>query len=230
MTDYTFYLDEIKLPVTPESLSIKINNRNETVVLINDGEINLLKTPGLSDVSFEFLIPKRKRGFTQDLEDVSSYLDYIENLKVNSKVFQFIVYRESVAGDVLFKTDMTVTLEDYEIAEEADNNSDVTISVNLKQYRAYGTKIIEVKQDGTATKKPTASTNKKNTTSKSKTYVVKSGDTLWAIAKKQLGDATKWTKIYSKNKSTIESTAKKHGYKSSSNGHWIFPRTKLIIP
>ena len=41
---------------------------------------------------------------------------------------------------------------------------------------------------------------------------------------------SKWKTIYNANKSTIEKTAKKHGYASSATGHWIFPGTKLTIP
>lgn len=60
--------------------------------------------------------------------------------------------------------------------------------------------------------------------------MVKSGDCLINIAKKQLNDGSKWQKIYSLNKTTIEAEAKKHGRKSSSNGHWIYPGTKLKLP
>lgn len=60
-------------------------------------------------------------------------------------------------------------------------------------------------------------------------YVVKSGDTLWAISKKYLGSGTKYIQIYNDNKEMIESTAKKHGKSSSSNGHWIWPGEVLTI-
>ena len=35
------------------------------------------------------------------------------------------------------------------------------------------------------------------------TYTVKSGDTLWAIAKKHLGSGNRWPEIYDKNRSVI---------------------------
>lgn len=228
---YTFYLKEMKLPVPPESLELQIGNQNKTVTLINEGEVNILKTPGLTNVSFSFLIPSRARSFTQDLQEHDYYLGYIEDLKVQAEPFQFIVYRETLGGDPLFDTNLSVSLEDYRIKESADNLTDLIIEVNLKQWRDYGTKILEVKNkaDGktTAKKKP-ASTKKP--APKSKSYTVKSGDTLWALGKKFYGDNSKWTKIYNANKSVIESTARKHGFKSSSNGRWIFPGCKLTIP
>ena len=41
---YDFYLDKCLLPIAPPKLQIKINNANETVTLINEGEVNILKT------------------------------------------------------------------------------------------------------------------------------------------------------------------------------------------
>lgn len=54
---YDFYMDKVRLPVTPGKLQISIHNANETVELINEGQINLLKKAGLSDIEFECLIP-----------------------------------------------------------------------------------------------------------------------------------------------------------------------------
>lgn len=59
---------------------------------------------------------------------------------------------------------------------------------------------------------------------------IKSGDTLSRIAQKKLGKASRYPEIYKLNKSKIEAAAKKHGRKSSNNGHWIYPGTKLTIP
>lgn len=59
------------------------------------------------------------------------------------------------------------------------------------------------------------------------TYKVVSGDVLERIAKKY-GVST--SALYNANKSTIEATARQHGFSSSGNGHWIFPGEKLVIP
>ena len=70
----------------------------------------------------------------------------------------------------------------------------------------------------------------KESSSKSKTYTIVSGDTLWKISTKELGSGAKYMQIYNANSSVIESAAKSHGKSSSSNGHWIYPGTTLSIP
>lgn len=47
---YNIFLDQLLLPVTPEEMKIKHNGRNDTITLINDGEVNILKTGGLKEV------------------------------------------------------------------------------------------------------------------------------------------------------------------------------------
>ena len=54
---YDFYLDGCLLPVTPQKLEMKINNVNKTITLINGGEVNILKTAGLTDVELECMLP-----------------------------------------------------------------------------------------------------------------------------------------------------------------------------
>ena len=49
---YKFYFDKLLLPVAPPKLELKINNNNETVDLANNSQVNLLKDPGLTDITF----------------------------------------------------------------------------------------------------------------------------------------------------------------------------------
>ena len=60
---YEFYMDGVRLPVTPSALTIKINNQNKTINLINEGQRNIIKTPGLSKYSFNALLPNREYPF-----------------------------------------------------------------------------------------------------------------------------------------------------------------------
>lgn len=211
---YVFYLGEIQLPVAPSKLQLKINSNNKTATLINEGEINIIKTPGLTDISFEILLPNVKYPFANYLDGFkpsSYYLDVLEKLKTSTEPFQFILTRTKPNGDYLFDTNIKVTLEDYTITEDAEKYGlDVGVSIKLKQYRDYCTKVLSMKDktSGTtsasggigssasnAAKVATVEQNRSSNKIASKTRTVKSGETLWAICKKELGDGSKYKEI-----------------------------------
>lgn len=241
---YDFYLDKCRLPVAPSKLETKINNGNKTVTLINEGEINILKTAELTDIEFECMIPQVLYPFavyTNGFQNAKYFLDYFEQLKTSKEPFQFIVSRVLPSGTVLFSSNIKVSLEDYKITEEAENGFDLTVKISLKQYREYGTKTVNIKIKATKandtkkkTKKKTkAKKKKKRETKKSpapkktaKTYTVVAGDCLWNIAKKFYGNGAQWQKIYNANKNVC-------GKPYTSGGVtyvMIHPGDKLTIP
>ena len=54
---YKFYFNKDILPVTPGSITTTYKNQNKTITLINEGEVNLPKAPGLTEYSFKFMLP-----------------------------------------------------------------------------------------------------------------------------------------------------------------------------
>lgn len=230
---YHFYMGKMLCPIAPSKLQLKIANNNKTVTLINEGEVNILKQAGLTDVSFELLLPNVKYPFAtykSGFKNAKYFLDELEKMKVDNKPFQFIVTRLFPNGKMLFDTNMKVSLESYEIKEDAKQGFDVVVSVKLKQYKEFGTKTCNVTF---VSSKPTVSVQNTRTATSAPskgTYTVQKGDCLWNIAKKYYGKGSKYTAIYDANKDIIEKTAKKYGRQSSSNGHWIYPGTVLNIP
>ena len=73
-------LDGWELPVTPGALQLKIKNANKTLTLISGGEINVLKTPGLTDIEFEALLPSVQYPFARVSHSPDWYLDKLEKL------------------------------------------------------------------------------------------------------------------------------------------------------
>lgn len=217
---YYFYLDKILLPVAPEKLELKINNNNKTLTLINNGEVNILKDAKLTDISFEALIPNSKYPFAMykdGFKKARYYLEKLEQLKTSKKPFQFIVSRKMPNNQVLFDTNMKVSLEDYKIIENAKDGFDIKVSIKLKQYKEYSTKTmkITIKQ---ARPKPVAIPiviRPAPTAPTTRTYTVVRGDCLWNIAKKYYGNGSQYTKIYNANKDKIR------------NPNLIYPRTSI---
>lgn len=231
---YNFYFKDgsnvLTLPITPSELTIKVGSNNKVVTLINEGDINILKSPSLVEVEFEARFPMRKYPYSRNVSNFQTYFKTFEELKEKKKSFRFIVARTTPNGKRTWDTNLLVALEDFELDESADEGDDVLVTFRLKQYKEYGVK----KLPNSYLKNTTSTSNKsRNNDSKGSTssvYTVKSGDCLWNISKAAYGDASKWKVIYETNKSAIESDAKKHGKKSSSNGHWIWPGLKLTIP
>ena len=54
---YKFYFDKDILPVTPGSITTSYKNQNKTIALINEREVNIPKSPGLTEFSFKFMLP-----------------------------------------------------------------------------------------------------------------------------------------------------------------------------
>ena len=144
---YHIFLGNMLCPVAPSKIDIKINGQNDTVTLINEGEINILKQAGLSDISFDLLLPNVKYPFavyTSGFVVASYYLARLEKLKTEKKPFQFIVSRTLPNGRTLAGTNMAVSLEEYSIKEDSKEGFDVVVSVKLKQWRSYGAKTCKV--------------------------------------------------------------------------------------
>lgn len=221
---YYFYLGKTLLPVAPQKLQLKIKGANKTYTLINDGEINVLKTPGLTDIEFDALLPNvkypfavYKNGFTRS----KTFLEVLKKYKQDKETFQFIVTRTLPNGKMLFDTNMKVSLESYTIKEDAKNyGMDVMVTIKLKQYRDFATKTCNIKfasskpkivpQPVRAAENPPKPANQ--------TYTVVRGDCLWNIAKKYYGNGSKYTVIYNANRDKIK------------NPNLIYPGQVLTIP
>ncbi len=202
---YYFYMGSVLLPVSPEKFTLKVKNANKTMTLINEGEVNFLRQAGLTDLEFDVLIPAVQYAFANydgGFKSPAYFTNHFESLKTSKEPFQFIASRQMPDGKMLFDNNMTVSMESYTIKEQANEGFDLIVSIKLKQYKAYGTKIVKVSNNkaSVTTQRPTTNSPapKQNTT-----YKVQKGDCLWNIAKKIYGNGAMYTKIYEANKGKI---------------------------
>lgn len=205
---YTCYLGGVEMP-TPSKLTVKIKNKNQTQILLNEGEINFLRAAGLTEITVPFVFPMLTGN-----RSPSYYLGHLEELKASKKPTQFILVRRSPDGKSLFDTNIKVSIEDYSITEDAKNGLDVSVDVSLKQWRDYSTKVAVVEKTSVSVKTERDASNAPS----AKTYTVVAGDCLWAIARRFYGRGSDWTRIYDANKDKI------------SNPNLIYPGQVFVIP
>ena len=86
---YSCYLGGVEWP-TPAKLTVKIKGKNKTLTLLNEGEINFLRTPGLSEI----VLPVTLSMLTGS-RSPSYYMGVLERLKTSKGTTQFILVRRS---------------------------------------------------------------------------------------------------------------------------------------
>lgn len=175
---YYFFLGMMQLPVPPAKMSIRTKGKNKTINLINEGEVNLIKSPGLTEISFDIRLPNQsypwanydsslmdsignavgkkllERGDLFGFKKSEYFLNQLEKHKTTKAPFRFIVSRMGQGFNLLFSTNMLVTLEDYTIGEDARRDGrDLTVPVKLKQYKPFGTKTGTIETDTNGNKK-----------------------------------------------------------------------------
>ncbi len=222
---YEFFLDRCLLPVTPSKLEIKVSNGNKTLKLINEGEVNILKRAGLTDIEFTCEIPQVKYPYAvyrEGFKGADYFLGILESLKSSRKPFQFIVCRSLPCNRKLFNTNIKVTLEDYRLTEDAKDGTDIKIKVKLKQWREYGVKTVNIDMAGSrarAAVEPQRGSSASPAPAAAQSYTVVKGDCLWNIARKFYGNGARYTVIYDANREAI-----------GGNPNRIHPGQVLTIP
>ncbi len=232
-SSYDVWFDNMLLPITPSAITYKINSKNETVSLINDGEINILKPPGLSEISFDFIAPSIIYPWAKSSWNARTIINQLARFKARLKPFPLRIIRMVPIGEralddggnynmntraaiqnkldsmrqdtlyTLFDQNLKVSLEDYTIKEDASSSgTDFTVSVNLKTYRDYGSKVVMFSTD-----------HKTATVTKHRSYDPPStrfnvttlqGDTLGSISKIYYGTDKYWINILAENNPPLD--------------------------
>lgn len=207
--------EKVKIPVLPSGYDIQSPQNNETVTTVNGREITLIGKKGLRSISWSSFFPQGKPSY---LQKKSGYTGkpwgYINKIgKMKGKVITLVMTGTNV--------NFQATIENFNYGEK-DGSGDIEYSIEFKEYPKPKTKKKGSNQkettntSSTKATKPDTKTSTKDVTTK--TYVVKKGDTLTSIAKKQTGSSANWRAIYNANKKTI-----------GSNPNKIYPGQKLVI-
>lgn len=222
---YEVYLDDIRLPIPPEKIPISYPGQNKTANLINGEEINLVRPAGLAEISLDVVFPQMDYPaavWDGSVDNAEDFLDHLQDLKESKTPFEFIVIRDGPGRFSSFDTNLDVTLEDYKVSDDVKEGLDLTVSISLKEYRNYGTKIMNFvlieDEAGTVQAAEESGAERKGEPENAGSYTVVSGDSLWKIAKQLLGNGNRWQELYDLNRDKI------------SNPNLIHPGQVLTIP
>ncbi len=207
---YLVYLKKILLPVTPKSWSISYSNKNTTITLINEGEVNILKEPGLETIKFDAMLPNERYPFARYLsgfKNAEYYQKQFDKLLKSKKPFQLNIIREKQDRGRLKSTNIKVGFEgNIQYKESTDEGIDLIASITLKRFRPYGLKtyIIPTTENTVVAMTQTQRTTENSPMpSQTNAYTTKNGDTLYKIAKYFYNDGSQFHKIFYANQSKI---------------------------
>lgn len=217
---YYFFIGDMMLPVPPAKMNVKVNNKNKTINLINEGEVNIIKAQGLTEISFDARLPNQNYPFADYDTSFSSsltsqltgsnfsfkkadyFLDNFKTSKLSDLPVRLIITRMR-NWQLLFDTNMLVTLEDYNIDEDADNGFDLVVPLRFKQYRPYGTKECEVTTDEDGVQHISV---KETRPAYDKTvpnaYKIRNEQSMWEVCKRMSGGSLDWREVMQKNSIT----------------------------
>lgn len=198
------------LPVTPGNYSITYGNSIETLELTNIGDINMVGNKRAITIKLSCFFSTNNYNYvnrkTYSVNNPFEYVKLIKNWIDNKEIIRLII-----ADEESTRINKEFLIEDITYSEDGQSNKDINYTITLKEY----IKLNVVKSDTINVKVTRAAKEIPN----SSMYVVKSGDSLFKIARKMYGDSTKWINIYNVNKLII-----------GNNPNLIYPGQKLNIP
>lgn len=192
---YLFDIVETKtfqFPVNPiDSLKLKYESRLETVDILDIGEVDIFKDgENIQEISFNTILPfdysapYYKAGVVIEPETA---LRDLKKWAKDKKILRLMISDMNLNEQVV----ISKLEHDRRAGEERDIYIDITFRTNREL------KVKEIKKEtqsnnvGLSNNRPSTNTNSGTTM-----YTTTNKDTLWGIAKKFLGNGSRWPEIY----------------------------------
>ena len=214
---------QLTLPINPEKLDLSRSADNDEINIVGIGPAVRKGAPGLYELTIESFFPNEKSYFYTGVRPKTcvEFIDEIWHTENNNNNVAKIV-----TTGLPKNLNMYFVIQNFEWDYKAGEEDDIYYSLQIKEYKPYGVKLIKTDKDvkgsklkvKTSKKSRTASTSV-NTTKNKRTYKVQKGDCLWNIAKAASGKGSNWKELYNLNKKVI-----------GKNPNLIKPGQILVLP
>jgi len=202
MSEYGIWLSwnnqqqSFQLPVNPGSIEIGDGSNSTSYDIVGLGEINVIKSPKLTTYEFSSIFPAQRYPFVTASKVFAprEYVDMIKGWMATKRPIRFVFTGPS------FDINEAVSIESFDWKEIAGGGGDIEYTLKLKKYVFYEARRVNVRTDQNGnqvlekTSKP-----RSNERVTPKTYTLAPGENLWIVAKKTLGDGSKWREIQKLN-------------------------------
>ena len=187
---------QLHLPVNPFEITINKSKRFETINILNLGEVDFASGEQLKEIAFASLFPAEHGPFCR----------YANIPKPEEAMSRLERWTESDKPVRLIVTTVDINLLVFIIAQRmtirGGEPGDIYYELSLRAWREV--KINKVSAAGQGSSQAVATTAARpDTKPVPKVYVVVPGDTLFKIAKMQLGSGDRWKQIYEQNRTVI---------------------------
>lgn len=203
---------KLRLPVLPESISVRNGSKNETLNISGLGEVLIKQDRAALSFSFSSFFPAGYfSGVTYGPPSPNRCVEKLVEWKKANNPVKFIV-----TG---MKINLYCEIEQFDYEERGGDVGTIYYSISLKEYQEVKVRQIEIAPITETAQIPAETEQRTDNGAAAKTYTVVKGDCLWNIAKKFYGNGSLYTKIYEANKGVI-----------GGNPNLIYPGQVYTIP
>lgn len=154
---YQVLVDAIPFPMGPRKIVTSTGSRSQTIELINGYEVNLVRGPKLREWTIDIMLPSQNYPFLGFAGKIigavtggaggvltnTIILKFFETVKEAKVAFPLTIIRmgDSFALTHIDNICQRVTLEEYTVTEDAENGSDLEVSLRFKEFIPFSTKV-----------------------------------------------------------------------------------------
>ncbi|WP_240421664.1 LysM peptidoglycan-binding domain-containing protein [Paenibacillus periandrae] len=208
----------IQLPVNPESIEVKEQGQGKTYNIVGKGggtdetragEVNVIQSPKLKEVSFSSVFPNQYYPFVNDEAPLfvpMYYIGYIRKWMESKHPIRFVFAGSynalAIASRIKELSDLNfpASIESFNWKEVAGGSGDIEYTLQLKEYVFYSARRVKVGTDAAGNEVLIKEQPKRpDERIRPLAYKVKEGDNLISIAKRILDDDSRDKEIQKLN-------------------------------